>query len=68
MKIVEEDYEDIDTSNIIPRSKRRAAVASGLVRDKPKPKPAATSSSSSGGGLLKKPKKIDDDDEEAEFD
>jgi hypothetical protein len=71
VKIVEEDYADIDTSNIVPRAKRRAALATGLVSKESKPKPKAsttTSSSSGGGGLLKKPKKQDDDDDEAEFD
>ena len=56
MTFVADNLDDIDSSNIIPRSKRRAALASGLVR--------ASASSSS-----KKPaiSQFDSDDEEADF-
>lgn len=76
----EDDFEDeidaseleaLDTSNIIPRSRRQAALASGLARSAPpatKPAPAASAATSSSGSS-RKPLKINDDDEddEAEF-
>ena len=52
VKLVEEEYEDIQATNIIPRSKRRAALSSGLARASSKPKAS---------------KKAEDEDEEAEF-
>lgn len=60
VKIVEEDFEGIDKSNIISRTRRRAAVASGLVREN------VNRPSSSSGGFKSKISK-DDSDEEAEF-
>lgn len=57
VKIVAEDYEDIDKSNIIPRSRRRAAIASGLVG------PSSSSKSKSSTNR----KTYDDDDEEVDF-
>ncbi len=70
-RTVAEDYEAIDMSNIIPRSKRRSALASGLARPLAKP----TSSSSSSGGVSgskprpssKPSKSADSDTDEAEF-
>lgn len=52
VKLVEEEYEDIQATNIIPRSKRRAALSSGLARAS---KPKASK------------KAEDEDEEEAEF-
>lgn len=49
----------MDTSNIIPRSRRRAAIASGLARA---PEPASTSTNRKNHTIA-----IDSDDEEAEF-
>lgn len=60
-KTVKEDYEAIDSSNIIPRGKRRAALASGLARAAPPSRPV------SSGGKLSRPKHNDDTDDEAEF-
>jgi hypothetical protein len=61
-KIVDEEFEGIDRTNIIPRSSRRAALASGLAR---------TNASSSSSSVASKSKTRDDDDdddeEEAEF-
>lgn len=65
-KTVPEDYEAIDTANIIPRSKRRAALASGLARVESRP---SSSSSSKPSVAAAKPKsrKVESDDEEAEL-
>lgn len=62
-----EDFDAIDKTNIIPRSQRRSALASGLARSKPAASSSAASSSSSSGGRLQKKSFADDDDEEAEF-
>ena len=61
-RYVEEDLDFIkEAGNIIPRSKRRAAMASGLVRsDVNRPSLGGSSSSSAG-------KKFDSDDEEGDF-
>ena len=56
---VADKLDDIDSSNIIPRSKRRAALASGLVR--------ATSASSSSAPKNPAVSQFDSDDEEADF-
>jgi hypothetical protein len=75
---VDEDFEAIDTSNIITggRGSRRAAQSSGLARkpERDKPKPAvASSSSSSSSSSSGPPVKIsrivveDSEEEEADF-
>ena len=64
VKIVKDDFEDIDRANIIPgkRPARRAALNSGLAR----PKSAGSSSSATRGSVLGK-NAFDDEDDEAEF-
>ena len=59
----------LDTSNIIPRSRRQSAINSGLVKPNAKPTVISSNSSSSNkGNLIKKSNKKDDDsEEEAEF-
>ena len=59
------EEEALDTSNIIPRTKRRAAINAGLVDNTAPPE---SSSSSSTSTVAKKHAKIEeeDDDEEAE--
>ena len=75
-RYVDEDFEAIDTSNIITggRGSRRAAQSSGLARkperDKPKPAVASSSSSSSSSGPPVKISRIvveDSEEEEADF-
>lgn len=64
VKIVKDDFEDIDRSNIIPgkRPTRRSALNSGLAR----PASAGHSNSVTRGAILGK-NAFDDDDDEAEF-
>jgi hypothetical protein len=62
--IEQSELDALDTSNIIPRGRRRAALASGLVA------PASSSSSSSAAAAAPRKShtiKLDDDEEEAEF-
>lgn len=75
VKIVHDDLDGIDTSNIIPRSRRRAAINSGLVRNTPPAKSTSSSSKSPSKAVAEsnadKPRSkaisADDSDEEAEF-
>lgn len=64
VKIVKDDYEDINRANIIPgkRPTRRAALNSGLAR----PASGGYSKSAVKGAVLGK-NAFDDDDDEAEF-
>ena len=51
VRIVEEDYETIDKANILPRARRSAALASGLVRaNAGRSVPTVGSNSSAGAG------------------
>ena len=68
VKFVPDDLDGIDSSNIIPRGKRRSALNSGLIVAKPPPK---ASIAPSAAPIAKPPvnfkaKSIQDDDDEAE--
>lgn len=66
VQFVAEDYEEIDRGNIIPRSRRRAALRSGLAGPSPAQEEAATGS----GGAQRSRAYVgiqDDDEQEAEF-
>lgn len=69
VRIVEEDFEGIDTANILPRSRRKAAISSGLSRPEySRPNSAAAPPKTSSSSSSKPTKKHNDsDDDEAEF-
>jgi len=69
VKIVPEDFGDIDASNILPRASRRAALASGLMNSSTVSKASKVSSSAVNGKskIVSKVSRDDDSDDEAEF-